>query len=201
MSPTNPPSNPPSALPRSPELMSAADTTLLVVDVQERFMPVIRGGDRLVWNIRRLVEAAQLLGVNVVATEQVPAKLGPTVPSISELLPTTLSKTAFSCGEQGDLLRESFGQDRHRVLLCGLETHVCVQQTALDYMAAGATVYAAVDALSTRHEIDHEIALRRMESSGVTLTTCEAAILEWCQVAGGPNFKQISALLKQSPPD
>lgn len=190
-----------SPLPRSPELMNASDTTLLVIDVQQQILPAIRSSEQLVWNIRRLVRGANILGVNVVATEQAPDKLGTTEPTIAEHLPPPLAKTSFSCGERGELLRESFDQNRHRVLLCGVETHVCVQQTALDYVAAGARVYAAVDALATRHAIDHEVALRRMESSGVTLTTCEAALMEWCVAAGTPEFKQISALAKELAPE
>jgi nicotinamidase-related amidase len=86
------------------------------------------------------------------------------------------------------------------VLLAGIETHVCIQQTALDLLAAGYQVYLAADAVAARHAIDHEIALRRMESSGVVLTTTEAAIFEWCEQAGTPEFRRISQLAKEAPP-
>ena len=86
------------------------------------------------------------------------------------------------------------------MLVCGIETHVCIQQTALDLAAAGFGVYVAVDAVGTRHAVDQETALRRMESAGIVLTTTEAAMFEWCSQAGTPEFKQISALAKESPP-
>ena len=89
---------------------------------------------------------------------------------------------------------------RYRVLVCGIETHVCVLQTALDVIAGGFETYLAADAVSARQRIDHETALRRMESAGVVLTTTEAAMFEWCRIAGTPEFKQISALVKELPP-
>ena len=85
--------------------------------------------------------------------------------------------------------------------VCGIETHVCVAQTAFDLTAAGFGVYVAVDAVGARRGIDHETALRRMESAGIVLTTTEAAMFEWCRVAGTPEFKQISTLAKESPPE
>lgn len=185
---------------RSPELMNASDTALLVVDVQDRIMQAIPRAKILVWNIRRLVDGAKILGVPVEATEQAPEKLGPTVEPLRSRLPEAKSKLAFSCGERGEIAQAWRDAGVHRVLLSGVESHVCVQQTALDYMANGFRVYAAVDALGSRHAIDHETALRRMESSGVTLTTCEAALTEWSVRAGTPEFKQISALAKEPAP-
>jgi nicotinamidase-related amidase len=86
------------------------------------------------------------------------------------------------------------------VLVSGIETHVCVQQTVFDLLAEGFRVYLAVDALGTRHASDHDTALRRMDSAGATLTTTEAALFEWCQVAGTPEFKQISQLVREAAP-
>ena len=89
----------------------------------------------------------------------------------------------------------------HRVLVCGIETHVCVQQTVLDLLAAGFQVLVAVDAVSSRFAIDHETALRRMEASGALLTTTEAALFEWCGEAGKAEFKEISKLAKEKNAD
>jgi isochorismate hydrolase len=85
-------------------------------------------------------------------------------------------------------------------LVAGIEAHVCVQQTVLDLMTDGFRVYLAVDAVGARFEIDRTIALRRMESSGATLTTTEAALFEWCDASGTSEFKQISALVREAPP-
>jgi nicotinamidase-related amidase len=87
-----------------------------------------------------------------------------------------------------------------KLLVVGIEAHVCVQQTVLDLMAASYRVYVAVDAVGSRYEIDYQTALKRMESSGATLTTTEAALFEWCAKSGTPQFKQISALVREQPP-
>lgn len=195
---------------RSPELMNADDTLLCVIDLQRRLVPAIAGRERIIWNVRRLLEAAAVLDVQVVATEQYPEKLGSTVEPLASLLPTPAqSKLAFSAARCTDVFSQrldsanfdSANNDaKHRALLCGVETHVCVQQTALDLLADGYQVLLAVDATGTRHRLDYDVALRRMESAGVVLTTTEAAMFEWCQQAGTAEFKQISQLVKESGP-
>ncbi len=187
-------------LPRSPELMSVGDTALLVVDVQSKLVALVPGYERLVWNVGRLIDGATLLGIPVVATEQYPKGLGPTVPELAARLgESARPKLAFSCGQCGDVFRQWEAAGISKVLLAGIESHVCVQQTALDLLAYGLRVYLAVDAIGARYEIDHRTALRRMESSGATLTTTEAALFEWCRVAGTSEFKQISALVRSEP--
>lgn len=184
---------------RSHELMGRDDTVLVVVDVQEKLIPLIPGFDRIVWNIGRLIDGAKILGVPVLGTEQYPKGLGPTVSELATRTGPLCSKLAFSCCNC-----EAFWQQltevhaaRHKVLLCGIETHVCMQQTTLDLLAAGYRVFLAADAMGARFEIDHTIGLRRMDSSGATLTTTEAALFELCEKAGSPEFKQLSALVRQ----
>ncbi|NOY30079.1 MAG: isochorismatase family protein [Planctomycetes bacterium] len=195
------PSDKETALPRSPELMSPTDTGLLVVDVQEGLIPIEPYGERIVWNCRRLLDGAKVLGVRSFATEQYPEKLGPTVAALAERLETpAASKLAFSCGECGEVFMGWRESGIHRVLVCGIETHVCVLQTVLDLLATGFQVLVAVDAVGARHTTDHKTALRRMEASGALLTTTESALFEWCGRAGSPEFKQISALAKEKNP-
>ncbi|MEX0819066.1 MAG: hydrolase [Pirellulaceae bacterium] len=187
-------------LPRSPELMSRTDTALLVVDVQEKLIPLIADCQRVVWNIGRLLDGAQSLGVRAVATEQYPRGLGSTTKELADRLGDVPEKLTFSCGgcpEVFDKLREA---GIFKILVVGIEAHVCVQQTVLDLLADGFRIYLAVDAVGARHEVDYEIALRRMDSAGATLTTTEAALFEWCDVAGTPEFKRISTLIQESPP-
>ncbi|NOY43448.1 MAG: isochorismatase family protein [Planctomycetes bacterium] len=192
----------PAGLPRSPELMRREDTAMLVVDVQERLVVVQTGIEPVVWNIRRLLDAAKVLGVRTYATEQYPEKLGPTVSSLAERLETKpAGKQAFSCGECGEIFSEWREVGIQRVLVCGIEAHVCVQQTVLDLLAAGYQVIVAVDAVTSRYPADYEVALRRMEASGAVLTTTESAFFEWCVRAGTEEFKKISALAKESPPN
>ena len=185
---------------RSPELMSAEDTGLLVVDVQEKLVPSIANHGRVVWNCRRLVDGADLLGLPVVATEQYPKGLGPTVEELAERLGDIPDKTAFSCGECSEVFERLRNRNVHRLLICGIETHVCVQQTVMDLLADGWRVYIAVDAVGSRFDVDYRTALGRMESSGATLTTTEAALFEWCQTADRPEFKQISRLVREELP-
>jgi len=185
---------------RSPELMNATDTGLLVVDAQEKLLAVVPEAERIVWNIRRLLDAAELLGVPRAATEQYPDKLGPTPPELLERLGAPVAKLTFSGAACGPSLAEWKAAGRYRVLVCGIETHVCIAQTAFDLTADGWLVYVPVDAVGTRHAIDHETALRRMEAAGVVLTTTEAVMFEWCRVAGTAEFKQLSALAKEKGP-
>ena len=188
------------ALPRSPELMNREDSALLVVDAQEKLLALIPGHDRIVWNIRRLLDAAAALGVPIAGTEQYPDKLSSTVPVLKERIGRAPDKLAFSACVCGEIFERWRADSIFRVLVCGIETHVCVMQTALDLVAAGFEPYVAVDAVGARYAIDHETALRRMESAGVVLTTTEAAMFEWCRTAEDPQFKKISALAKEKPP-
>src|SRR5687768_5084952 len=188
------------ALTRSPELMNRDDSALLVVDVQSKLLPFIAGRERLVWNIRRLIDGAKILGVPVAATEQYPQGLGGTAPDLAQRLSAIPGKLAFSCGECGEIFSGWRDKGIWKILVCGIETHVCVGQTVHDLLGEGFRVYVAADAVGARGAIDHEISLRRMDSAGATLTTTEAALFEWCGRAGTPEFKQISQLVKQPVP-
>ncbi len=186
--------------PRSPMLMRPEETALLVIDIQEKLMAAQPQAATIAWNARRLAEGARALGVRVASTEQVPEKLGPTLSEVAaSISQPAIAKTEFSAvcaAASADWA--SGGIDR--VLLCGIETHVCVQQTALDLASAGYLVFLAVDAIGSRYEVDHDTALRRMESAGVSLTTTEAALFEWCGGAEHSAFKTVSNLAKEHPP-
>jgi nicotinamidase-related amidase len=191
----------PEPLPPSPLRMQGGDTALLVIDMQEKLLAAQPLAERIVWNCRRLLDGAKNLGVTAAATEQNPAKLGPTASTLATRLPAApRGKMAFSCGACGELFAEWRVAGIERVLLCGIETHVCVQQTALDLLAAGYQVYIAADAVGARTALDHDVALRRLDSAGATITTTEAALFEWCGEAGTDAFRQISALVKEPAP-
>jgi nicotinamidase-related amidase len=190
-------------LPRSPELMSRGDTALLVVDVQEKLTPAIADHAKVVWNVRRLVDGAKILGLPTLGTEQYPQGLGPTVAELAERLGALPSKMTFSCGgcePFAAALDELKNRGIFKILVCGIEAHVCVQQTVLDLLADGWRVYVAADAVGSRFDVDYRTALRRMDSAGATLTTAEAALFEWCEIAGTPEFKQISRLARETMP-
>ena len=180
--------------------MSRSDSALLVVDVQEKLVASIGAGERIVWNVRRLIAGAKLLGLPVMASEQYPQGLGPTVPELASLLEHRLAKLSFSCREMPDLFAGLRQRNIEKLLICGIETHVCIQQTVLDLLADGWRVYVAVDAVGSRYDLDHQTALRRMESSGAVLTSTESALFEWCQTAGTPEFKQLSQIVRETAP-
>src|SRR5947208_2165830 len=128
-----------------PTLLLAPETALLVVDVQEKLMVKIPGAEALVRNIAFLIDVARLVDVEVAATEQYPKGLGPTMPALAERLPARPDKVAFSCCAVPSLTEEFRRKKRARVLLAGIETHVCVLHTALDLLAADFRVYIAAD--------------------------------------------------------
>jgi nicotinamidase-related amidase len=189
-----------SKLLRSSELMSRGDTALLVIDVQEKLVGAIAGGPRVVWNVRRLIDAAKTLGLPVIGTEQYPKGLGPTVPELAERLGPMPTKLAFSAGGCPGIFEELRDRGLQKILICGIEAHVCVAQTVFDLLADGWRVYVAVDAVGSRFEIDRHTALGRMDSAGATLTTVEAAMFEWCETAESPEFKEISRLAREPGP-
>ncbi len=189
---------------RSPHLMAPSQSALLIIDVQQRLFPAIPSGPKLAWNICRLIQAANILELShVVATEQYPQGLGGTIDPIHQQLldyhiDYRYDKMMFSCRECQPIFQQFDEAGVRKVLLTGIETHVCVAQTAFDMLAAGFDVYVAVDAVGSRQGIDHDTALRRLESQGGTLTTTEAVMFEWCERAGTERFKQISALVRQT---
>lgn len=185
---------------RTPELMSRSDSALLVIDVQEKLIGLIPGHERIIWNIGRLIDGAKLLGVPVSATEQYPQGLGSTHPALKSKLPEMDEKRAFSCTECAGIFSNWREGGIRNVLLAGIETHVCVLQTALDLLSAGFNVQIAVDAVGSRFEIDRQTALRRLENSGVVPSTTEMALFEWCETSAAAEFREISRLVRQTMP-
>jgi nicotinamidase-related amidase len=177
--------------------MPAADTGLLVIDVQEKLIPLIPGRDALVHNIAFLIDGARVLSLPVQATEQYPKGLGATVPALAQRLPQRPEKVAFSCCAIPEIVENFHRAARPKILLAGIESHVCVLHTALDLLALDFHVYLAVDAIASRYALDHETALRRLERAGAILTTTETALFEWVGGAGRPGFKDISRLVQE----
>src|SRR5262245_10043520 len=180
-----------------PTQMSAADTGLLVVDVQEKLTAKIPPAPTLVRNIAFLIDGARLLGVPVQATEQYPKGLGPTVPELARRLPERPDKVAFSCCAIPGVVEGFHKAARPKVVLAGIETHVCVQQTALDLLGQDFQVYVPVDAVASRADVDHEYALRRLEKAGAILTTAETCVFEWLGTSKHPAFKEVSRLVQE----
>ncbi len=180
-----------------PTQMSAADTGLLVIDVQEKLMVKIPQASALVRDIGFLVDVARLLDMPVQATEQYPKGLGPTVAELARRLPNRPDKTGFSCCAIPRIVEAFHRAARPKIVLAGIEAHVCVLNTALDLLARQFRVYIAADAVASRYLIDREFALRRLEQAGAILTTVETCAFEWIGGSNHPQFKAISALIQE----
>src|SRR5262245_32307356 len=144
-----------------PTRLMAGDSGLLVIDVQEKLVPRILGAAALIKNVAFLIDAARLLDVPVTATEQYPKGLGPTVPELAGRLSQRPDKVAFSCCAVPGLVESMQKSARPKAVLAGIETHVCVMQTALDLLARDFRVYIPADAVGSRYAVDHEQALDR----------------------------------------
>lgn len=180
---------------RPSHTLDPAQAALLIVDMQENFRPAIEGFDAVAQRIARLASGARLLGVPVIITEQYPKGLGHTVTEIRAVLADDqpiIEKTAFSvCGQSGvvEMLPA-------QVLLCGIETHVCVNQTALDLLNRGIDVHVVGDCVSSRCFTDRDAGLNRMQRAGAILSTLEMALFELMKDAKHPQFKAVQKLLK-----
>lgn len=182
---------------RSRELLSRQTSLLVVIDVQEKLAPLISETERLLVNCSKLVDTARLFQVPLFATEQYPQGLGSTVLSLAQHLPERPAKLRFSCAEVLNWPPAAERTDnRFQVVLCGIEAHVCVLQTAFDLMAAGYQVFLAADAVGSRRQLDWKIAVERMSAAGATVVTTESVLFEWCESAEAPEFKQFVAIVK-----
>jgi len=173
---------------------------LIVVDIQEKLLPPIWEKDRLVRNAQLLIRLAGILKIPALVTTQYQKGLGNTVPEIAALLPETpsLDKLTFGCfGSEAfcSVLKRLPGQ-RTTVLLCGMETHICVMQTALGALREGYLVHVAADAVSSRTELNWRIGLERMRAAGAILSSTEMMIYELLRSSGAPAFKEMLAYLK-----
>jgi len=172
---------------------------LVVVDVQEKLCRAMdeKVLGQLTGNISILLEAAAELGVPAIATEQYVKGLGETIPALKEKLSApSLEKMTFSCcGGEGFL--DTLAKSRRRqVILVGMETHVCVLQTALELLSAGYVVHLVCDAVMSRRKANWETALKTMTAAGVVLTSTEAVLFQLLKVAGTDEFKKLSKLVR-----
>jgi nicotinamidase-related amidase len=166
---------------------------LLVVDLQTKMVPAIHDHDEVLANAAWLVRAAQRIGVPVAATEQYSKGLGPTVPGIRALLSAEAigAKTRFSC-VAAECVARLPGADRAQVILIGVETHVCLMQSALELLEEGKEVYVVADCVGSRRPFDNDAALARMRQEGVRIVTREMVVFEWLAEADTPLFRAVS---------
>ena len=183
---------------RFSKLLKPESTALLIIDIQERILPVISNNERVVEYTLKLIKGFRALGLPIYYTEQYPNGLGPTARSIVDELGDLkpFDKMSFSCSGAGELFNEFKQKNLSQIVVCGVESHVCVQQTVLDLIENGLQVNLAADAVSSRKEIDYLTALDRMRHHGVEVTTTEAILFELLNVCGTPQFKEVSKIVK-----
>ncbi len=183
---------------RFDKLLITDKTALLIIDIQERIIRVINEYETIVENTIKLIKGFKALGIPIYYTEQYPKGLGPTVESIQNELEgnEAIQKLSFSCSGAGNLFDELKKNGISQVVVCGVESHVCVQQTVLDLIANDFQVNIAADAVSSRRVKDYEISLTRMRQYGADVTTVEAILFELLNVCGTDVFKQISKIVK-----
>lgn len=177
---------------RNPDLISRHASQLLVIDVQEKLIPSMQDGASVIKNTGRLVQAARLLEVPVVVTEQYPRGLGPTSEELTIQDARRFEKQRFSAVEaftDKDPVAE-------QMVLCGMETHICVLQTALDLLALGSSVFVVSDAVTSRRSEACRVALQRMRDHGVAVVTTESVLFEWLETAEHPEFRAVQALIR-----
>jgi nicotinamidase-related amidase len=180
--------------------LDASRAALVVIDVQEGFRKAIPDFGHVAKATATLIEGAEAVGIPILITEQYPKGLGETAPEIVEHLPAgtePLEKVCFSAAEA-----EGFDLgDREQALVCGIEAHVCVNQTVLDLLGQGVGVQVAEDAVSSRSEDNKRIGLHKMEQAGAVLTSVETALFELLGRAGTDEFKRVQRLILDYAPN
>ena len=171
---------------------------LTVVDVQGKLAQLMHAKEALFKNIQILIKAAKALDIPILWCQQCPEALGPTVPQIEQLLSGSepINKSSFSCCGEEEFNSRLDNSGRKQVLLCGIETHVCIYQTAVDLHNKGYCVNVIADAVSSRTQENKHIALQKITAAGIDVTCTEMAIFELLRTAEHPQFKQVVKLIK-----
>jgi nicotinamidase-related amidase len=179
--------------------LRAEDCILAVIDIQEKLLPPIWEKERMVRNSEMLIRLANIINMPVTVTTQYAKGLGPVVPEIASLLPNAqvVDKLEFGCFGNGDFC-SALGRmsGRNTLLLCGMETHICVMQTALGALNQGLSVHVAADAVSSRSELNWKLGLERMRAAGAVLSSTEMMLYELMGKSGTPVFKAMLKYIK-----
>jgi len=173
-------------------MLDAQNSVLLIIDLQERLLPAIDQGNTVIDHTVWLIGVARQLHIPVILTEQYPQGLGPSAPAIAALVTPDerLEKTHFSAVAEGNLLSHAAG-NRKQWVVCGTESHVCVQQTVLDLLAAGRQVSVVEEAVGSRQPRDKSLALTRMRQRGADIVSREMVAFEWLHQSNTPQFRAV----------
>lgn len=181
-------------------LINNSDSILLVVDVQTSLLPAVMNSNLIIKNIHKLIAAKEKLAIPIIVTEQYPKGLGRTISTILESVKEgeVLPKTHFSLIHEANILEVIKSINRRQLVICGMEAHVCVLQSALDLKKQGYDVYVTLDAISSRKESDYNAALDRFRNNGIHVVTTEMVIFEWLMKADTNEFRDLLPLLKSN---
>ena len=179
-------------------MLDIQDCCLVVVDVQGKLAQLMYDKQVLFKNVQILIKAAKILNIPILWCQQCPDALGPTIPEIAQLLTGSepMDKSAFSCCGAEQFNINLNGLKRQQILLCGIETHVCIYQTAVDLLRKGFSVDVIADAVSSRTPENKQISINRMAAEGINISCTEMALFELLKTAEDPQFKQIAKLIK-----
>ncbi len=179
-------------------MLERDNTLLLIVDVQGKLATLMQDRDTYLNNLKILIKSAEILQLPVIWAEQLPDKLGPTLPEIAEHLNDyqPIAKSSFSCFGNNDLRQALSAAGKSQILVTGIETHICVYQTALDLIRLNKEAHIVCDAVSSRIASNKEVGLQKMKDAGAQLTSTETCLFELMKCADIPEFKQIARLLK-----
>ena len=179
-------------------MLTIENTTLVIIDVQDKLSRVMYEREALFDNIQKLIKGIQILDIPIIVTEQNPRGLGSTIPAISNLLPylQPIPKFSFSCCGEERFLRELKELRRKQILIAGIETHICVYQTIIDLLSLEYEVQVVADCVSSRSPANKELGLSRMSLAGALKTSTEMALFELLRVAEGERFRAIRTIIK-----
>jgi len=180
-------------------LVSANNSSLIVVDVQIRLAQAMSDRETLLRNCGILLTAANMMSIPVTITEQYPKGLGHTEPSLADLFPDNsipVEKTCFSCCDSETFATSLSNTGKQQVILCGIESHVCVLQTAMELLDRNYRVFVVADAVDSRSKDNKRIALERMRQAGIVITATESVLFEWLRDAKNEHFKSVTALIR-----
>jgi len=183
---------------RHPVILKKDTSALLIIDIQERILKVIRNSEDMIANVLKLIKGFKAMGLPIYTTEQYPKGLGETHHAIQAELGdyTAVQKMTFSCGGAGDLFGEFKKKELTQIVVCGIESHVCVQQTVLDLIHNGFQTNLAADAVSSRKYSDYDLSVSRMRHHGAEITSTESILFELLEVCGTDEFKAVSKIVK-----
>ncbi len=179
-------------------MLNSDDSILVLVDVQEKLIGVMHESEQLLDVLCTLLTSAAVLHIPIVVTEQLPDKLGPTVASLKAEVGNgqPVIKSSFSCCGADEFNRALTASGRNQVVVCGIEAHVCVQQTVLELLDRGYEVQVAADAVTSRKPFNRDIAIEKMRQAGAVITSLETCVFEWLRRAEGDDFRSILKCIK-----